>query len=71
MAVDTQQIMDEAEKLGQLVAQHPAVERYKQAQKAVKEPPLGQPPLKSVDRSLAAPARTIRLVPLRRPRDAG
>lgn len=35
MAVDTQQIMDEAEKLGQLVAQHPAVERYKQAQKAV------------------------------------
>ena len=35
MAVDTQQIMDEAEKLGQLVAQHPAVDRYKQAQKAV------------------------------------
>lgn len=37
MAVDTQQIMDEAEKLGQLVAQHPAVERYKQAQKAVSD----------------------------------
>jgi cell fate (sporulation/competence/biofilm development) regulator YlbF (YheA/YmcA/DUF963 family) len=37
MAVDTQQIMDEAEKLGHLVAQHPAVERYKQAQKAVAE----------------------------------
>ena len=37
MPVDTQQIMDEAEKLGQLVAQHPAVARYKQAQKAVAE----------------------------------
>ena len=35
MPVDTQQILDEAEKLGQLVAQHPAVDRYKQAQKAV------------------------------------
>ena len=37
MAVDTQQIMDEAEKLGHLAAQHSAVERYKQAQKAVAE----------------------------------
>jgi cell fate (sporulation/competence/biofilm development) regulator YlbF (YheA/YmcA/DUF963 family) len=35
MAVDTQQLMDEAEKLGQLVAQHPAVARYKDAQKSV------------------------------------
>lgn len=35
--MDTQQIMDEAEKLGRLVAQHPAVDRYKQAQKAVAE----------------------------------
>ena len=39
MAVDTQQILAEAEKLGQLVAQHPAVEKYKQAQKAVSEDP--------------------------------
>src|SRR5205085_2858445 len=37
MPVDTQQLMDEAEKLGQLVAQHPAVERYKHAQRAVSE----------------------------------
>ena len=37
MAVDTQQLMDEAEKLGHLVAQHPAVEKYKHAQKAVAE----------------------------------
>ena len=35
MPVDTQQILSEADKLGQLVAQHPAVEKYKQAQKAV------------------------------------
>lgn len=39
MPVDTQQILDEAEKLGQLVAQHPSVERYKQAQKAVSDDP--------------------------------
>jgi cell fate (sporulation/competence/biofilm development) regulator YlbF (YheA/YmcA/DUF963 family) len=35
MAVDTQQIMDEAEKVGQLVAQHPTIARYKQAQKSL------------------------------------
>ena len=35
MPVDTTQILAEADKLGQLVAQHPAVEKYKQAQKAV------------------------------------
>jgi cell fate (sporulation/competence/biofilm development) regulator YlbF (YheA/YmcA/DUF963 family) len=35
MAVETQEIIDEAEKLGKLVAQHPAVARYKQAQKAI------------------------------------
>ena len=37
MAVDTDQIIQEAEKLGLLVAQHPAVARYKQAQKSVAE----------------------------------
>ena len=35
MAVDTQQIMDEATKLGELVAQHPAVARYKEARRSV------------------------------------
>jgi cell fate (sporulation/competence/biofilm development) regulator YlbF (YheA/YmcA/DUF963 family) len=35
MPVDTQQILDEAGKLGQLVAQHPAVARYKDAQRSV------------------------------------
>lgn len=37
MAVDTQQIMDAAEKLGKMLAEHPAVARYQQAQKAVTE----------------------------------
>lgn len=35
MAVDTNQIMELAEKLGQLVGQHPAVEKYRQAQKSL------------------------------------
>ena len=35
MAVDTQQILDAAEKLGLMVAEHPAVARYQQAQKSV------------------------------------
>jgi len=37
MPVDTQQIMDEATKLGELVAQHPAVARYKDARRAVEQ----------------------------------
>ncbi|HEY8748380.1 MAG TPA: YlbF family regulator [Tepidisphaeraceae bacterium] len=37
MAVDTQQIMDEATKLGELVMQHPAVARYKDARRAVEQ----------------------------------
>jgi cell fate (sporulation/competence/biofilm development) regulator YlbF (YheA/YmcA/DUF963 family) len=39
MPADTSQILAEADKLGQLVAQHPAVERYKQAQKSVADDP--------------------------------
>jgi len=39
MPVDTEQLIAEAEKLGQLVAQHPAVARYKEAQKAVESDP--------------------------------
>ena len=35
MAVDTQQILDAAETLGKMVAEHPAVARYQQAQKSV------------------------------------
>ena len=39
MPVDTDQIIQEAEKISQLVAQHPAVTRDKQAVKAVDEDP--------------------------------
>jgi cell fate (sporulation/competence/biofilm development) regulator YlbF (YheA/YmcA/DUF963 family) len=35
MPVDTQQILQEAEKLGQMLKDHPAVARFKSAQKAV------------------------------------
>ena|SRR5687768_17530341 len=52
MAVDTDQIMQEAEKLGQLVAQHPAVGRYKQAQKSVAEDPEAGRLLADFDRQL-------------------
>jgi cell fate (sporulation/competence/biofilm development) regulator YlbF (YheA/YmcA/DUF963 family) len=37
MAVDTQQILQAAEKLGQMLKEHPAVERFKSAQKSVAE----------------------------------
>jgi cell fate (sporulation/competence/biofilm development) regulator YlbF (YheA/YmcA/DUF963 family) len=53
MAVDTQQLMDEAEKLGQLVAQHPAVERFKQAQKSVAEDSDASRLLADFERTLA------------------
>jgi len=39
MPTDTQTILDAAEKLSQLVADHPAVARYKSAQKSVAEDP--------------------------------
>src|SRR5437899_640047 len=53
MPVDTQQIMDEAEKLGRLVAQHPAVERYKNAQRAVAEDAEASRLLADFERTLA------------------
>ena len=37
MAVETKEILDEAEKLGKLVSEHAAVARYKQAQRSVAE----------------------------------
>lgn len=37
MPVDTQQILEAAEKVGQLLAQHPATEKYHQAQKSLSE----------------------------------
>ena len=57
MPVDTQQIMDEAEKLGRLVAQHPAVARYKQAQKAVSDDPEAGRMLAEMERQIESLAR--------------
>jgi cell fate (sporulation/competence/biofilm development) regulator YlbF (YheA/YmcA/DUF963 family) len=57
MPVDSEQILQEAEKLGQLVAQHPAVSRYKQAQKSVAEDPEAGRLLSDFDRQLESLAR--------------
>lgn len=57
MAVDTQQIMDEAEKLGRLVAQHPAIEKFRQAQRAIAEDPEASRSLAEFDRQLESLAR--------------
>ena len=52
MPVDTQQIMDEAAKLGDLAAQHPAVARYKDARKAVEQDPEANRLLAEFDRQI-------------------
>jgi cell fate (sporulation/competence/biofilm development) regulator YlbF (YheA/YmcA/DUF963 family) len=57
MPVDTQQIIAEAEKLGQLVAQHPAVSKYKEAQRAVASDPDASRLLADFDRTLEALGR--------------
>jgi cell fate (sporulation/competence/biofilm development) regulator YlbF (YheA/YmcA/DUF963 family) len=57
MAVDTQQIMDVAEKLGKMVAEHPAVARYQAAQKAVADDPEASRMLQDFDKALERLAR--------------
>jgi cell fate (sporulation/competence/biofilm development) regulator YlbF (YheA/YmcA/DUF963 family) len=57
MPVDTQQIMDEATKLGELVAQHPAVARYKEARKGVEQDPDANRLLAEFDRQIEALSR--------------
>ena len=57
MAVDTQQLMQEAEKLGRLVAQHPAVARYKSAQKSVADDPEAGRMLADMDRQIESLSR--------------
>ena len=57
MAVDTAQILAEADKLGQLVAQHPAVERYKSAQRVVAEDPDANRTMAEFERQLETLAR--------------
>ena len=57
MPVDTQQIMDEASKLGDLVAQHPAIVRYKDARKAIEQDADATRLLAEFDRQIEALAR--------------
>lgn len=57
MPVDAQQILEEADKLGQLVAQHPAVGRYRDAQRAVAGDPDAGRLLADFDRQIEALAR--------------
>jgi cell fate (sporulation/competence/biofilm development) regulator YlbF (YheA/YmcA/DUF963 family) len=57
MPVDTPQIMEEAEKLGKIVAQHPTVARYKQAQKAVADDAEAGKLLADMDRQIETLSR--------------
>ena len=57
MAVDQNEIIQAAEKLGQLVSQHPAVEKYRQAQKSVADDPDASRLLAEFDRQLENLAR--------------
>ena len=52
MAVEMQEILAEADKLGQLVAQHPAVAKYRQAQKSVADDADAASLLRDFDRTL-------------------
>ena len=52
MPSDMQQLIEEAEKLGQLVAQHPAISRYKQAQQAMADDPDAKRLLADFDRQI-------------------
>jgi cell fate (sporulation/competence/biofilm development) regulator YlbF (YheA/YmcA/DUF963 family) len=57
MPVDTQQIIQAAEKLGQMLKEHPAVERFKSAQKSVAEDAEAARLLGEFDRQIEALAR--------------
>jgi cell fate (sporulation/competence/biofilm development) regulator YlbF (YheA/YmcA/DUF963 family) len=57
MPVDTQQIIEAAEKLGELLKQHPAVDRFKSAQKAVNDDAEASRMLAEFERQLEALGR--------------
>jgi len=57
MPVDTQQIIETAEKIGQMLTEHPTVARYQQAQKAVAEDAEASRMLQDFDRALEKLAR--------------
>jgi cell fate (sporulation/competence/biofilm development) regulator YlbF (YheA/YmcA/DUF963 family) len=56
-SVTQEQIIQAAERLGQLVSQHPAVARYRQAQQSVAQDPEASRLLADFDRQLEALAR--------------
>jgi len=57
MPVEESEIIQSAEKLGQLVAQHPSVAKFKQAQRAVSEDAEASRLLADFDRHLESLAR--------------
>ena len=57
MSTDTNTILDSAEKLGQLVGQHPAVEKYKQAQESLSKDPDAARLMNEFNRQLMTLAR--------------
>jgi cell fate (sporulation/competence/biofilm development) regulator YlbF (YheA/YmcA/DUF963 family) len=57
MASDTQSIMEAAEKLSAMVAEHPAVAKYKAAQKAVSDDPEAGRLLADFERQIETLAR--------------
>jgi cell fate (sporulation/competence/biofilm development) regulator YlbF (YheA/YmcA/DUF963 family) len=57
MPTDTQTILDAAEKLSQMVADHPATGKYKAAQKAVADDPEAGRMLADFDRQIETLAR--------------
>jgi cell fate (sporulation/competence/biofilm development) regulator YlbF (YheA/YmcA/DUF963 family) len=57
MPADTQQILDAASKLADLVAQHPAIESYRKAQKALADDPDASRSMSEFNRALETLAR--------------
>jgi cell fate (sporulation/competence/biofilm development) regulator YlbF (YheA/YmcA/DUF963 family) len=54
---DTQEILDAAEKVGKMVAQHPAVERYQKAQKSLSDDPEAARLLNDFNRAIMTLSR--------------
>lgn len=54
MPTDTQSIVDAAEKLGKLITEHPALQRYAEAQKAVAADPETSRLFQQFDQEVAA-----------------
>lgn len=57
MPADISDILQHAEKLGQMLADHPAIAKYKQAQKAVSDDPDARGAIGDFNRMLEALAR--------------